>query len=80
MATTAYSLLIVGTVMALVAAPAAMATPEAVADEGGVAIQTGEDVEGILDRIADILAELNRVMSELSQLFGEGEEGGEGDD
>lgn len=41
-----------------------------------IALQVLEDLSRLLDKIADFLSQLNRVVSEFAQLFGEG--GGEG--
>lgn len=84
MSTVTHPLLIVGAIVAIVVAPVAMVTPGlapsgSVAAGDSVAIQGGGDITGLLDRIADILSELNRVLRELSQLSGGGEGGGEGE-
>lgn len=76
-------LLILGAVVAVVVAPVALVAPGSgtgsVAAGDSVAIQGDGDVTGLLDWIADILSQLNRVLEELSQLFGGGEGGGEGE-
>lgn len=37
-----------------------------------IALQVLEDLTQLLDRVADFLTQLNRVLSEFAQLFGEG--------
>ena len=55
----------------------ALATGPALAGIDTVVLQVLENLTDLLDRVADFLTQLNRVLSEFAQLFGGGGGGGD---
>ena len=56
---------------------AALTTGPALAGIDTVVLQVLENLTDLLDRVADFLTKLNRVLSEFARLFGEGGGGGD---